>query len=128
MAGRVLLVQEDDDQRKVLAYILRAAGYDPISAISAEDGLALLDDGRCDLAVLDLQLPCMDGLEALSAIVAKRPTFPVIMVTASADVREADVRARGARGLLRKPFPSAEFLDAIRAGLVSDGATPRPGP
>jgi len=124
MAGRVLLVHEDDDQRKVLAYILRAGGYDPISAISAEDGLALLDDGRCDLAVLDLQFPRKNGLAALGAMVAKRPTFPVIVATTSMDVGETEARARGARGFLRKPFSAGEFLDAVRACLAPDGTAP----
>ena len=117
MAGRVLLVEEDDDQRKVLAYILRAAGYDPISAITAEDGLALLDDGRCDLAVLDLQFPYINGLAVMGAMVAKRPACPVIVATTSTEVREAEVRARGARGFLRKPFSVDEFLDQIRRFL-----------
>ena len=126
MGGSVLLVEDDADQRKVLAYILRAAGYDPITAITAEDALALLEDGRCDLAVLDLQLPRMNGLAALGAMVAKWPTFPVIMTTASTDVREADARARGARGFLRKPFSAGEFLTAVRAALASDREAPPP--
>ncbi len=124
MAGRVLLVEEDDDHRKVLAYILRAAGYDPISAISAEDGLALLDDGRCDLAVLNLRSSCINGLAAMGAMVANRPACPVIVATTSTEVREAEVRARGARGFLRKPFSVDEFLDAIRAVLAPDGVRP----
>jgi len=124
MAGRVLLVEKDDDQRKVLSFILRSAGYDPISAITAEDGLALLDDGRCDLAIVDLRSPCIDGLELMGAMVANQPACPVIVATASLEVREAEVRALGAQGFLRKPFSAAEFLDAIRAGLASGGPAP----
>lgn len=117
----VLIIEDDDDLRKVLAYTLRMAGHNPFTAITAEDALLLLNDSRCDLCIVDLELPRMDGLSALSAMAAKQPTFPIIAMTASADVAGAEVRARGATALIRKPFSSTELLDAVSAALIPGG-------
>jgi DNA-binding NtrC family response regulator len=122
MSRRVLLVENDDDQRKLLSMLLREAGLVPVPAWNAEDGLAILDDCACDAAVFDIQLPGMDGLKALRLIAEKRPRLPVVLVTASGDVRERDAQVLGARGSLRKPFSAGEFVECIRAALAEDRA------
>lgn len=122
MARRVLVVEDDDDLRNLTAATLRGAGFSPISAISAEDGLALLETGRCDLAFLDVKLPGMNGLDALGAITARWPGFPVIVTTASERVGEAEVMARGARGFLRKPFSADRLLMVIAEALPMEAA------
>ena len=126
MRRRVLLVENDDDQRRLLALLLRGAGHVPVPAWSAEDGLDILEDDACDLAVFDIQLPGMDGLKALSIVAEKLPGFPVVLVTASGDMREAEARTLGARGFLRKPFSASDFLDAVGAALASGNAIPVP--
>ncbi len=118
MSRRVLIVENNDDQRRLLALLLRDAGLVPVPAWNAEDGLDILEDCACDLAIFDIQLPGMDGLKALSIIAEKQPRLPVVLVTASGDTREAQARALGARGFLRKPFSASEFLDAVRAALA----------
>ncbi|MHC5057855.1 MAG: response regulator [Planctomycetota bacterium] len=124
MRRRVLIVENDDDQRRLLALLLRSAGHVPVPAWSAEDGLDILEDAPCDLAVFDIQLPGMDGLKALSMVGEKLPRLPVILVTASGDVREMEALSLGAKGFLRKPFAASEFLDAVGAALASGGAIP----
>ncbi len=124
MSQRVLLVENDDDQRKLLSMLLREAGLVPVPAWNAEDGLAILDDCACDAAVFDIQLPGMDGLKALRLIAEKRPRLPVVLVTASGDVREREAQALGARGFLRKPFSAGEFVECIGAALAHGGAGP----
>ncbi len=126
MRQRVLLVENDDDQRRLLALLLRGAGHVPVPAWSAEDGLDILEDDACDLAVFDIQLPGMDGLKALSVVAEKLPGLPVVLVTASGDMREAEARTLGARGFLRKPFSASDFLDAVGAALASGNAIPVP--
>ena len=79
-----------------------------------------------DLAVFDIQLPGVDGLKALNVIAEKLPALPVLLVTASCEVREAEACSLGARGFLRKPFSAGEFLTAVRAALAPDGETPPP--
>ncbi len=124
MPRRVLLVENDDDQRRLLSLLLREAGLVPVPAWNAEDGLEILEDCTCDVAVFDIQLPGMDALRALSVIAEKLPRLPVVLVTASGDVREAEARTLGARGFLRKPFSADEFLDAIGAALAPNGPAP----
>jgi two-component system response regulator HydG len=123
MPRRVLLVENNDDHRKLLSILLRDAGLVPVPAWNAEDGLQILDDCVCDLAVFDIQLPGMDGLAALSVVAEKLPRLPVVLVTASGDVREAHARSLGAKGFLRKPFSANEFLDAVGAALDSGART-----
>ncbi|MHC4248274.1 MAG: response regulator [Planctomycetota bacterium] len=124
MQGRVLIVENDDDQRRLLALLLQGAGFAPVPAWNAEDGLDILEDAPCDLAIFDIQLPGMDGLKALSLVGERLPDLPVILVTASGDVREAEARSLGARGFLRKPFAAGEFLDAVGAALGIGDALP----
>ncbi len=124
MGRRVLLVENDDDHRRLLALLLRSAGHVPVPAWSAEDGLTILEEDACDLAVFDIQLPGMDGLKALSVVAEKLPGLPVVLVTASGDMREAEARFLGAKGFLRKPFSASEFLDTVGAALASGGAVP----
>ncbi len=123
MRRRVLLVENDDDHRRLLALLLRSAGHVPVPAWSAEDGLDILEDDACDLAIFDIQLPGMDGLKALSLVAEKLPRLPVILVTASGDTREAEARSLGARDFLRKPFAADDFLDAVGTALASRDAT-----
>jgi two-component system response regulator GlrR len=128
MPQRVLLVENDDDQRRLLSTFLRAAGLVPVPAWNAEDGLEILEDCDCDLAVFDIQLPGMDGLKALGLIAEKRPSLPVVLVTACGDVREAEARRLGARGFLRKPFSASEFLECVGSALGTGSAALPPGP
>ena len=128
MAHRVLVVEDDADLRAVIAATLRVGGFDPISAVRAEDAFSLLEDGHCDVAIFDVRLPGMSGLDALGVISAKWPAFPVIVATASPEVVEAQVLARGARAFLRKPFSADEVVEgvwkALGRGRMADDAPP----
>jgi DNA-binding NtrC family response regulator len=121
MARKVLVVEDDGDLRSLIAATLRTAGFDPMSAVSAEDGMALLDGGSCDLAVLDLRLAGLTGLEALNVMSGKWPALPVIIMTAAEDVTEASVLSRGARAFLRKPFTTDQLVEGVRKALGHGG-------
>ncbi len=128
MSHRVLLVENDDDLRRLLASLLRGEGLEPVVARNAEDALEILrGDGAervCDLAVFDVQLPGMSGLHALGVIAHEWPALPVVLVTASGDVRDDRALELGARAFLRRPFSAREFLSAIGRALVSDDGVP----
>ncbi len=70
---RVLVVDDDYDLRMLCASILRWAGIKVLAAATAEAGLDILDRKPCDLAILDIRLPGMSGLEALKAVAVKWP-------------------------------------------------------
>lgn len=124
MQGRVLIVENDDDQRRLISLLLQGEGFAPVPAWNAEDGLEILKGAPCDLAIFDIQLPGMDGFKALSLVGERLPRLPVILVTASGDVRETEALSLGARGFLRKPFAAEELLDAVGTALSSRDVLP----
>ncbi len=120
----VLYVDDDPDIRHIVALSL---SLDPMIAArfaaSGEEALALLAEGyRPDVAVLDVMMPEMDGLTLLDRLRADPATaaIPVLFMTARA--READVaayRARGAAGVIVKPFDPLSLGSAIRERLAA---------
>lgn len=108
MAGRTILVVEDNRLNlKLVRDVLEHEGYDVLGAATGEEGVELALRVRPDLVLMDLQLPGIDGTEALRRIQRSVPgdLMPVVAVTASAmpSDREAAARA-GFDGFLEKPI------------------------
>jgi two-component system, OmpR family, response regulator len=91
---RVLLVEDDDDNRELMGEVLEAAGFEVSSAASGAEGLAALRRSGVDVVVTDVGMPGMGGLELARAAKEIAPTVPVIVVTGWAE-REDIARARG---------------------------------
>ena len=128
MSGTVLVVEDDANLRYFVSTVLRGAGFDPVSAVRAEDALSLLDGVPCDLAVMDVRLPGMSGMNALGEISRRRPDLPVVIMTACDAVTETSALERGATSFLRKPFSAEQLLDGVRKALAcggTKGASPR---
>jgi len=123
MPPRVLMVDDDCDLRTMCTSVLRTAGIEVLAGESAEAGLGILEREACELAILDVKLPGMSGL-ALGVIAAEWPTLPGLVATGSGEEREAEVRARGARGFLRRPFSKDELLAGVEEALVAAGTVP----
>jgi DNA-binding response OmpR family regulator len=125
---RVLVVEDDTDQGRLIAELLLDEGLEPRVVTNGSDGLALLREWSPDVVVLDLMLPDMDG-QAFRAEQRRIPSVrdvPVILLSATygrhvraqADVLEAAVG-------LEKPFDVEELLAAVRRLCRrSPGATP----
>lgn len=120
MSARILLVEDDAALQKVLAYALRAAGFEVQQAFDAEEADLLTAEQPPDLVVLDWMLPGMSGLE-LCRRLRRRPAtaeLPIVMLTARGE--EAD-RLRGletgADDYITKPFSTAELIARMRAVL-----------
>lgn len=108
MSGVTILVVEDNEKNlKLVRDVLQFAGYDVVAASSAEQGVALAMERPPDLVLMDLQLPGMDGTEALRQLrsSARTRSVPVVAVTAFAmkDDRERALDA-GFDGYLEKPI------------------------
>src|ERR1700749_364075 len=78
----ILLTEDLPDQRALYHDVLREAGYKVRDAASAREALEAYDEEKPDLVVLDIQMPGMDGIEAMGKILAKRRDTPVILYTA----------------------------------------------
>jgi DNA-binding response OmpR family regulator len=115
---RILIIEDDHALSLGLRINLEAEGYEVLPALTAEDGLAILDNSSVDLVVLDLMLPGMDGVEALERIRSENLKLPVLILTArsSADDKIEGLKA-GADDYLTKPFHLEEFLLRVRRML-----------
>ncbi len=93
-ALRVLLVEDDDDNRELMAEVLASSGCEVLSAATGQDGLKTLSERSVDVVVTDVGMPGMGGLEVAKAAKAIAPTVPVIIVTGWVE-REDIASARG---------------------------------
>ena len=122
MADRVLVVDDEQNLRKVLAATLQREGYEVQVAQDGEEALAALERDGADVIVTDLVMPRMDGLTLLRRVVARHPDVPVIVVTAHSRVdRAVEAMKAGAFDFVAKPFEHAELKAIIaKAARQSD--------
>ena len=120
MSKRVLIVEDQEDNRAILRDLLSKSGYDLIEATNGEEGVALAQSQRPDLILMDVQLPIIDGYEATRRIKsnAELRAIPVIAVTSYAlSGDEAKARAAGCDAYVAKPFSPRLLLAKIREYL-----------
>ena len=110
----VLVVDDDAGIRDSMRDVLCIEGYDADTARSAELALEMAQKRDYDVIVLDINLPGMDGIQALKQIKASDPSPRVIMVTGSnSDATTAAALDAGADALFRKPLDVASFLPVL---------------
>jgi two-component system, OmpR family, response regulator len=121
-ALRVLLVEDDDDNRELMAEVLAAAGFDVVSAASGAEGLKTLSERSIDVLVTDVGMPGMGGIEVARAAKQIAPTVPVVVVTGWAEREDiASARGKEVDAVLIKPVDP----DALTTA-VNDVARARP--
>jgi CheY-like chemotaxis protein len=109
---RVLLVEDDDDNRELMAEVLAAAGFEVVSAASGKEGLRSLSERSVDVIVTDVGMPGMGGLELASAAKAVAPSVPVVVVTGWAE-REDIASAKDVDAVLLKPVDPDVLAQAV---------------
>jgi DNA-binding NtrC family response regulator len=120
MAATILVVDDERNIRRTLQMVLSGAGFDTLEAGSAEEALKLLETREVDLAILDLKLPNMNGLEALSIIRGKPELqkLPVIVISGHASVAEAvEAVQMGATDFFEKPLDRDRVLISVNNAL-----------
>lgn len=121
MAGELVLIVEDNEKnRKLVRDVLAFHGYRLAEAETGEDGVRLAQELRPDLVLMDIQLPGIDGITALGQLRAHPATrdIPVIAVTASAMTQDRQkIMAAGFDAYQSKPISVQAFKDAVRAVL-----------
>ena len=115
----VLVVEDNENTRRLLETILRGAGYEVTAAPDAEEGLRILQgDAPVDLVLLDLFLPGADGIQFLrlraEMEVDRQPPVIVVSATEDMDTLRPQLRELGAKMALRKPFDVQELLDGVK--------------
>jgi two-component system nitrogen regulation response regulator NtrX len=118
MAGRILIIDDEEDIRFSLRGILEDEGHDVREAGSAEQGLEALDAEPADALFLDIWLPGMDGLEALERIHASRPDLPVVMISGHGTIETAvTALKKGAFDFIEKPLSLDKVVTVCRNAL-----------
>ena len=116
-AGRILVIDDQPQIRRVMRMTLTGAGYEVDDAKTGEEGLEKVRDFRPDLVLLDINLPGMGGLETCSSI-RSDPNVAIIMLTVhNTDAAKVEALDAGADDFVTKPFSTPELLARIRAAM-----------
>ncbi len=111
----ILVVDDDLNLRKTLSDILKAKGYNCITAGSGAEGLALMKASPADIALIDLRLPDMTGIEVLRKLKDAYPEVEAIVFTGNASLESAiEATNKGAFSFLQKPYEIEQLLLNIR--------------
>ena len=116
----VLIVEDNEKNLKLVRDVLQVKGYATLEATTAEDGIRLAVEKKPDLVLMDIQLPGMNGIEALAVLRADPATarIPVIAVTASVMQQDRKlITEAGFDAYIGKPINLKEFLATVRKSL-----------
>ena len=117
---RILVVEDTEDNRQILRDLLTSVGYEMIEAVDGAAGVAAALEHLPDLILMDIQLPVIDGYEAMRRIRANPATagIPIIAVTSYAlSGDEAKTRAAGCDAYVAKPYSPRQLLLTMRGFL-----------
>jgi two-component system, cell cycle response regulator DivK len=117
MSRRILVVEDQEDNRQILRDLLSNAGYEMIEAVDGEQALTVAAAHRPDLILMDIQLPLLDGYEATRRIKADPAltSIPIIVVTSYALSGDEDkARAAGCDAYVAKPYSPRALLAKIK--------------
>jgi DNA-binding response OmpR family regulator len=125
---RILVIDDEEDSRDLVAHILRDGHYDVEVAADGDEGITMIAARRPDLVVLDLMMPVVDGWQVLESIRQRADPPPVLVLTAAAgyDIFVRGVR-EGAVAYILKPFEFHELLSTCERILRVDPARPPAG-
>lgn len=116
----ILIVEDNEKNMKLVRDILQAKGYRTLEAGTAEDGVALARAHNPDLVLMDIQLPGMNGMQALKVLRADPSTaaIPVVAITASVMTQDRQqIMDTGFDGFIEKPINLREFLATVQAAV-----------
>jgi len=120
MSKRILVIEDNEDNRRIVRDLLTSTSYEMIEAVTGEDGIRMAETHRPDLILMDIQLPGLDGYEVTRRIKANPALrhIPIIAVTSYA-LSGDDVKAfeAGCDAYIAKPYDPMLLLAKIREYL-----------
>jgi two-component system cell cycle response regulator DivK len=120
MTKRILSIEDQVDNQRIVRDLMASAGYQVIEAVRGDQGVTLAEECNPDLILMDIQLPGLDGYEATRRIKAnpKLRRIPIIVVTSYAlSGDEEKARAAGCDAYVSKPFDAMKLLAVVRQYL-----------
>jgi DNA-binding NtrC family response regulator len=126
--ARILVVDDEVEIRNAIRRALERDGHDVTLAVDGLDGARAVRSFAVDLALIDIHMPEMDGIELLVNFKAVAPAMPVIVMSGGDQSLRLDLlndaRLLGATGILAKPFTLDELREVVRRGLAGRGDSP----
>lgn len=122
MAKTILAVDDSGSLRQMVAFSLKAAGYDVVQAVDGQDGLNKAKEKTVDLVLTDQNMPIMDGLTLIKNLreLGSYKKVPILMLTTeSSDEMKAKGKAAGANGWLVKPFDPKRLIEVVQKVIGS---------
>ena len=113
----VLIVEDNEKNLKLVRDVLQVKGYETIEAVTGEDGIALARERRPDLILMDIQLPGINGIDALKTLRADPATARIPAIAVTASVMQQDrklITEAGFDAYLGKPLDLREFLATVK--------------
>ncbi|MFC4932678.1 response regulator [Massilia sp. GCM10023247] len=117
MAKTILAVDDSSSLRQMVAFSLKAAGYQVVEAVDGQDGLEKARNQVVDLVLTDQNMPRMDGLALIKQLrgLPEYQKVPILMLTTeSSDEMKSKGRAAGANGWLVKPFDPQRLIEVVK--------------
>lgn len=119
MARRVYLVDDDQDVRVSLSFLLRTAGIEPRPFASGIDFLTSIDELQPGCILLDIRMPTLDGFGVMAELARRGSEWPVIVITGHSDIAVAvQAMKLGAIDFLEKPFEGELLVSALDLGFL----------
>jgi two-component system cell cycle response regulator DivK len=131
MSAKILVVEDQEDNRRILRDLLGSVGFTVVEAVNGQEGVAMAERERPNLILMDIQLPGVDGYEATRRIKANPALapIPIIAVTSYAlSGDDAKALAAGCNGYITKPFSPRQLLAKVREFLPPQPSSPVPSP
>lgn len=123
--GRVLVVDDDPQVRKITEMMLTQFGFEVVSAESGEQAIARADeeDGAVDLVLMDLTMPGLSGPQAFVEMRRAHPQLKVLFTSGYQEEESPELsRGEGVVGFLQKPFELEALVEQVRRGMGRDPA------
>src|SRR3990172_4862001 len=115
---KILVVDDEPGMRSLLSKVLMKGGYFVNAFEAGEEALQTLSEEEYDLAILDIEMPGMNGIELLKRIKQKDPSLSVVMITAYGSLQSAvEAMRQGAYDYLSKPFEMEEIKLVVEKAL-----------
>jgi two-component system cell cycle response regulator DivK len=121
----ILIVEDNEKNMKLARDVLQSRGYATLEAVTGEEGVRLVIDKKPDLVLMDIQLPGINGMEALRQLRADPgcAKIPVVAFTASVTPTDrSQISAAGFDAFISKPINLKEFLETVKRLLEGGGA------
>jgi len=126
--ARILIVDDEEMDRVLLAEVLQDAGHEPLFASDGQNALRIWKNSSVDLVVTDIVMPEVDGLELLESLKLDDPGLPVIAIS-GISAKNLNKAARiGAAAILTKPVNPEELVDEVNRALTADRIWEPPEP